>query len=80
MGDAVMSLHLTNNDKESIRKSVVASKRVLDPRVSAKQIAAECLAVPKSVSPALRAEAVDFAIKVVRDYRAELMMDLIPDV
>jgi len=76
-----MSQHLTNRDKEAIRKSVVASKRILDPRVSAKRIAVEYVdALPESVGPTFRAEAHDFAVKVVRDDRAELMMDLLPDV
>ena len=76
-----MSQHLTTRDKEAIRRSVVASKGMRDPRVSAKRIAEDYVGrMPASVSPTIRAQAFDFAVKVVRDYRAELMMDLLPDV
>ena len=75
-----MSQHLTTRDKEAIRMSVVTSKGIRDPRVSAKRIAGDYVArMAASVSPAIRAEAYDFAVKVVRDYRAELMMDVLPD-
>jgi hypothetical protein len=75
-----MSQHLTTRDKEAIRRSVVASRGILDARVSAKRIADEYVGVlPTSVGPGFRAEAFEFALIVVRDYRAELMMDLLPD-
>lgn len=75
-----MSQHLTTSDKAAIRKWLVASKHMLDPGISAKRIADECVgALPKSLAPEFRAEAFDFAVDVVRDYRAELMMDLLPD-
>jgi hypothetical protein len=75
-----MSQHLSPRDKEAIRKSLAASNAIRDPRVSAKRIAEGYVgALPAKVSPAFRAEAFEFALIVVRDYRAELMMDLLPD-
>ena len=75
-----MTQHLTTSDKTAIRKGLVASKHILDPRVSAQRIADDCVgALPKSPASEFRAEAFDFAVSVVRDYRAELMMDLLSD-